>query len=227
MSRGTFSSSYCVLDFMWDWGSKTKYEGSFVGHTFVARRADDPSVVVDKYTLEPTRIVDCPSRKNKQVVASPTNKDASVEVQDSETIPNDVSEDPTASLLLDEVFGDSDQYLSVLHQHDTNLKSNIHTAEDKVMKEAKILTNRIVDAFTLNNSDPAFVKVQTEIDKVMSTSVTNIYGQFSELTTPILNQVRQLFLILLESIHFNYFNSHQLLQFFVNYIILLHYQLHN
>jgi len=82
-------------DFMWDWGSKTKYEGSFVGHTFVARRADDPSVVVDKYTLEPTRIIDCPSRKKKQVVAVPTNNDASVEVQDSECIPNDASEDST------------------------------------------------------------------------------------------------------------------------------------
>jgi len=53
-------------DFMWDWGSKSKYEGSFMGQTFVARRADDPSVVVDSYTLQPTRIIDCPKKKKKK-----------------------------------------------------------------------------------------------------------------------------------------------------------------
>ena len=55
-----------TLDFMWDWASSTKYEGSFIGHTFVARRADDPSVVVDSYTLEPTKIIDCPRREQQQ-----------------------------------------------------------------------------------------------------------------------------------------------------------------
>lgn len=58
-------------DFMWDWASKTKYEGALIGHTFVARKADDPSVVVDKYTLEPTRIIDCPKRKQKLILEVP------------------------------------------------------------------------------------------------------------------------------------------------------------
>jgi len=58
-------------DFMFDWNSNTKYEGSLIGHTFVARKADDPSVVVDKYTLEPTRIIDCPRNKKEQVVQVP------------------------------------------------------------------------------------------------------------------------------------------------------------
>ena len=58
---------------MWDWSSKTKYEGAFLGHTFVARRADDPSVIVDKFTLEPTRIIDCPrnqKQKTQKVLAT-------------------------------------------------------------------------------------------------------------------------------------------------------------
>jgi len=79
-------------DFMWDWNSKTKYEGALIGHTFVARKADDPSVVVDKYTLEPTRIIDCPRNKNKQVLQIP----ATTEIPHGEggTCPNgDIDED--------------------------------------------------------------------------------------------------------------------------------------
>jgi hypothetical protein len=48
----------------------TKYEGSYIGHTFVARLASDPKVVIDTYTLEPTRIVDCPDMKQKVTVSS-------------------------------------------------------------------------------------------------------------------------------------------------------------
>ena len=106
---------------------------------------------------------------------------------------------------MDEVLGDSDRYISVLQHHDSKLKSNLRVAEDKAMKEAELSTSQVIHAFTLNNSDPAFVKVRTEIDKVMSTSVIDIYGQFSERTTPILNQVRQLFQS--KQSHFNQFNS--------------------
>ena len=112
----------------------------------------------------------------------------------------------TASRLLDEVLGDSDQYISILHHHDSKLKSNLRLAEDKAMKEENLSTSRVIQAFTLNNSDPSFVKVRTEIDKVMSTSVIDIYGQFSELTTPILNQVSQIFQ--LNHTRFNHFHPY-------------------
>jgi hypothetical protein len=46
----------------------TKFEGSYIGHTFVARLASDPKVVIDTYTLQPTRIVDCPNLKQKVAV---------------------------------------------------------------------------------------------------------------------------------------------------------------
>lgn len=55
-------------DFMWDWASPTKYEGTFVGHTFSFRLAHDPTVLVERITLEPTRVTDCPSRKQKVAV---------------------------------------------------------------------------------------------------------------------------------------------------------------
>ena len=50
-------------------------------------------------------------------------------------------------------------------------------------------TGRVIQAFTLNNTDPSFVKVRAVVDKAMAKSVIQIYGEFSELTTPILTQV--------------------------------------
>lgn len=46
----------------------TKFEGSYIGHTFVARLASDPNVIIDTYTLQPTRIVDCPNLKQQFAV---------------------------------------------------------------------------------------------------------------------------------------------------------------
>ena len=76
---------------MWDWSSQTKYEGSYIGDTFVARRADDPSIVVDTYTLEPTRIIDCPKQKKKQVVTTSLKQEVTAGVQNAESCPSDAN----------------------------------------------------------------------------------------------------------------------------------------
>ena len=65
-------------DFMFDWESSTKFEGSFIGHTFVARLASDPQVVIDSYTLEATKVTDCPNLKQKVAVASKDHAEAIV-----------------------------------------------------------------------------------------------------------------------------------------------------
>jgi len=52
-------------DFMWGWDSATKFEGSFVGHSFAFRSAANPSILVETITLQPTRIIDCPELKRK------------------------------------------------------------------------------------------------------------------------------------------------------------------
>lgn len=50
-----------VDDFMWDWKSQTKFEGTFVGHSFHFRLASNPSVLVDTVTLAPVVVTDCPA----------------------------------------------------------------------------------------------------------------------------------------------------------------------
>ena len=111
---------------------------------------------------------------------------------------------PTASRLLDEVFGDKELSLSVLYNHDAKLKTSLRAAEDKVVKDAEISTKRIIQTFTLEYNDPSFARVRCEVDKVMSESVMSIYGDFSELTTPILTQVRSLFDLITIYIHHKY-----------------------
>ena len=56
---------------------------------------------------------------------------------------------PTTSHFLDEVFGDRELSLSVLYTHDAKLKTRLCATEDKVMKEADISTNQIIQTFTL------------------------------------------------------------------------------
>lgn len=68
-------------DFFEDWNSMTKYEGSFVGHTFVARLASDPNIVIDSYTLQPTRIVDCPNTKEQRLHLTSEFAEAVVEAE--------------------------------------------------------------------------------------------------------------------------------------------------
>jgi hypothetical protein len=48
-----------VLDFMDDWNSRTKFEAGLMGHTFVFRSAHTGSEV-DRITLLPTTVADCP-----------------------------------------------------------------------------------------------------------------------------------------------------------------------
>ena len=55
---------------MFNWDSITKYEGAYMGHTFVARLASNHDIIVDSYTLEPTKIIDCPKAKKQAVAAS-------------------------------------------------------------------------------------------------------------------------------------------------------------
>jgi len=57
-------------DFMWDWDSQTKYEGTYVGHKFVFRLAKDPSVLLDQVEVQPTIVSDCPNLKQKNAIKS-------------------------------------------------------------------------------------------------------------------------------------------------------------
>jgi hypothetical protein len=54
-------------NYMYDWDSRSKFEATFIGHTFSARLATNPDIVVDSFTLQPTEIHDCPGLNQKQI----------------------------------------------------------------------------------------------------------------------------------------------------------------
>jgi hypothetical protein len=56
-------------DFVHDWTSATKYEGTFVGHTFHFRLASNPTILVDTVTLQPIYVTDCPVSSAAAVVS--------------------------------------------------------------------------------------------------------------------------------------------------------------
>jgi hypothetical protein len=77
-------------DFMWNWDSATKFEGTFVGHSFAFRSHADPDVLVETHTLRPTRIPDCPNLKNKQQI----NRVTSMGVAQAIVLPTGMHELP-------------------------------------------------------------------------------------------------------------------------------------
>jgi hypothetical protein len=54
-------------NYMYDWDSRSKFEATFIGHTFSARLATNPDIAVDSFTLQPTEIHDCPGLKQKPI----------------------------------------------------------------------------------------------------------------------------------------------------------------
>jgi hypothetical protein len=73
-------------DFMWDWESSTKFEGTYIGHTFVARLTSNPEVVIDSYTLQPTRVIDCPNLKQVPI-SDKQGQEMVVEEAQGNTVP--------------------------------------------------------------------------------------------------------------------------------------------
>jgi len=77
-------TKHAPQDFFEGWHSATKFEGTYIGHTFVARLASDPSVVIDSYTLQPTKVIDCPRKAKEQQVQLPQPADEAVAVVEAE-----------------------------------------------------------------------------------------------------------------------------------------------
>jgi len=59
------TSPQIAQDFHHDWASDTKFETSFVGHSFVFRSTSDPSILVDRVDVRATQIIDCPDLKQQ------------------------------------------------------------------------------------------------------------------------------------------------------------------
>jgi hypothetical protein len=69
-----------TTDFLQDWTSATKYEGTFVGHTFHFRLASNPTILVDTVTLQPIYVTDCPVSSAAAVVSESNSVDMMAQI---------------------------------------------------------------------------------------------------------------------------------------------------
>lgn len=68
-------------DFYNDWRSPTKYESAYIGQQFLFRLASNEEIVLDSYTVSPTKIIDCPSRKKQQQVVAARSNNIATEIE--------------------------------------------------------------------------------------------------------------------------------------------------
>jgi len=94
---------------------------------------------------------------------------------------------PTVQRYLDETYGDSQYTLSVLHAYAQKASSSAHSVNLLKYKESKISSKRIIAQYTLPASDEGFKTFSRKFDDVTKAAVLDIYGKFSEFTTPILS----------------------------------------
>lgn len=64
------TQSIHLQDFYEGWTSNVKYEGTSIGHSFHFRLTHDPSILVDRITIQPTIVEDCPDEQRKVSAAA-------------------------------------------------------------------------------------------------------------------------------------------------------------
>jgi hypothetical protein len=93
----------------------------------------------------------------------------------------------TAQRYLDKTYGDSQYTLSILHAYQQKTSASAHLVNLLKYKESKISSQRIVAQYSLPASDEAFKSFTKKFHDVTRAAVLDIYGKFSEFTTPILS----------------------------------------
>ena len=85
------------------------------------------------------------------------------------------------------MYGDSQYTLSVLHAYQQKTRTSAHLVNHLKYKESKISSKQIVTQYSLPASDEDFKSFSKTFDDVTRAAILDIYGKFSEFTTPILS----------------------------------------
>ena len=94
---------------------------------------------------------------------------------------------PTVQRFLDETYGDLQYNLAALHAYQQKTSASAHLVNLLKYKESTISSKRIAAHYSLPASDEAFKSFVKTFDDVTRAAVLDIYGKFSEFTTPILS----------------------------------------
>ena len=93
-----------------------------------------------------------------------------------------------AARMMDEYLGDRTGFIEVSNHYGLLLKEHDFAAQTKAYKDAPISTKRFTEYLELADKHPAFVEFRTALDDYIKNAIDNLYGNFSEFTTPLISQ---------------------------------------
>ena len=93
-----------------------------------------------------------------------------------------------AARMMDKYLGDRTGFIEVSNHYGLLLREHDFTAQTKTYKYAPISTKQFTEYFALADKHSAFVEFQTALDDYIKNAIDNLYGNFSEFTTPLISQ---------------------------------------
>ena len=93
-----------------------------------------------------------------------------------------------AARMMDEYLGDRTGFIEVSNHYGLLLKEHDFAAQTKAYKSAPISTKRFTEYLALADKNPAFVQFRDALDDYIKNEIDNLYGKFSEFTTPLISQ---------------------------------------
>jgi hypothetical protein len=95
---------------------------------------------------------------------------------------------PVVARYLDEVYGDRFVTAAYLQTYELLMAKALSAKQLDAYKAEPISTERLTRHLNLSDKDPKFIEFRNHIDTVTKNAILEVYGNFSEFTTPILTQ---------------------------------------
>ena len=93
-----------------------------------------------------------------------------------------------AARMMDEYLGDKTGFIEVSNHYGLLLREHDFAAQSNTYKNAPISTKRFTEYLSLPDKHPAFMEFRDALDDYIKQEVDNLYGKFSEFTTPLISQ---------------------------------------
>ena len=93
-----------------------------------------------------------------------------------------------AARMMDEYFGDKAGFISVSNHYDKLMMEADMMAQFEEYKNAPISSKRFMDYLELDEQHEPFVAFRNDLDAHMKSSIDELYGNFSEFTSPLVSQ---------------------------------------
>ena len=93
-----------------------------------------------------------------------------------------------AARMMDEYLGDKTAFIEVSNHYGLLLREHDFAAQSNTYKNSPISTKRFTEYLSLPDKHPAFMKFRDALDDYIKQEVDNLYGKFSEFTTPLISQ---------------------------------------